>query len=197
VGILYIAFIVGNIMKKRSENKFEPKIVMSSIAVMFSAIASVSDIVDVTSQISSFQSVIQGIQASPDRFFRDNHVLLPGHAGFSNDFSDNEFDYQNALFALTAKVKLSKRLVREEDRYIGGLDGLLVHLSNYKRIVKIQEETFGKLGYILIQQPIKINELKDLTTILDKHSVFYAPPDGTETFNINNIHMGRGLNAQT
>lgn len=103
----------------------------------------------------------------------------------------NDLDYTSYAIAFTFQARLAKH----PERNIGGLDSLKKGLAGFEYIARINLESTGYLGHILILIPTTPSEIEELKIILENLSIGYVFPDATGTININNFKKGKGILA--
>ena len=103
----------------------------------------------------------------------------------------NDLNYTSYAIAFTFQARLAKH----PERNVGGLESLKKGLSDFEYIARVNLESTGYLGHLLVVIPPNPSEIEELKEILENLSIGFVFPDGTGTINTNNFKMGRGILA--
>lgn len=157
----------------------------SATAVTLISVSLTNDVAELWSNISSPKTFNKALEKNP-AFFVDGPYLV---AYENTDDGSSDLDYSNFAVAFTAITKLTRGPIA------GGLNKLIPALSDYEYIQKVSRESFGFLGHLWIAVPSFPPEIEKLERILKAHSLMYAFPDGSGTFNTGNLKFGGGLST--
>ena len=122
-------------------------------------------------------------------FLEDGPYIIDYTQSNSDIEIQDEVPYNSFAMAITLKAELN----HHRGTFIGGYDSLIKELSDFQYIATIRKGAAGPIGSLLILLPEEPASFSKLGSILEKHSVFYAFPDGTGTLNTRNVKTGRGI----
>lgn len=159
-----------------------------AIASSVSVVVLSSSIIDLSTNITSPVRLLEVMERDPAIFEGGKYRVEAA----TNEESGNDLEivYSNYVCAFTLQVTLTNGPVT------GGMSPLLSALSGFEYIRRIKKEDYGYLGYVLIRVPESAQELESLQESLKKFAIMYAFPDGTNTFNMNNVRFGNGIGSR-
>jgi len=160
----------------------------SAIASSVGAVCITASVIDLTTNITSPQRLLKAIESNPS-FFEDGYYNAE-HTNEKPQDNDDGITFSHYVFAVTLEVTLTNGPVT------GGMRQLLSSLVGYEFIKRIKKENYGYLGYVLIRAPESPLELSELQELLNKYSIMYAFPDGTDSYNLNNVRLGNGIGSR-
>jgi len=110
----------------------------------------------------------------------------------SEEDTEQDLAYESFAMAITLKAQLKNR----PGKFFGGYDALIKELAQFEYFSTIKRGPAGPIGSLLILLPKDPASLSQLSTILERYSVFYSFPDGSGTLNVGNVKMGRGIQIE-